>query len=325
MEKKISFIIPMFNSDKYICNCINSILRQDYDNKEIIVIDDGSNDDSVKICNNVFKEQIKIIETNNFGAPAARNKGISYATGNYVMFIDSDDFLMDDPTIISGMISKMEIENSKIVFGKMNLVDECGNVLKDKKICFNEIKDKKMFNMLIDPLPSNKIYDLDFIKEKGIYFDNVRIGQDLNFYLKYIAFCDNVAFYNEYVSNYRIVSNSISRTYTIKILDIVNSLNYVDRFYKNNNIYNDNHKYINVVRMQHLYSQLSKNIYFKSFITRAFIKNYLTNEIRKEKINYAEYDKSTVTFIRKIRIKIHIKKLNIYRFYKLIEEKKNGK
>lgn len=92
-EGLVSIVIPAYNVEKYIGNCVCSLLRQTYVTIEIIVVSDGSTDDSVKICRELQKtdERIRIIETENGGVSAARNAGIRSATGEFLMFVDSDD------------------------------------------------------------------------------------------------------------------------------------------------------------------------------------------------------------------------------------------
>lgn len=97
LKPLISVIIPVYNVEKYIERCLKSILKQDYDNFEIIAVDDGSKDNSGKICDLMAKEdnRIKVLHIANGGAGNARNIGIEHATGDYIMFMDSDDYLLD--------------------------------------------------------------------------------------------------------------------------------------------------------------------------------------------------------------------------------------
>ncbi|MBQ3474267.1 glycosyltransferase family 2 protein [Candidatus Saccharibacteria bacterium] len=93
MNPKISVIVPIYNTEKYLSNCLDSILNQTYKNLEIILIDDGSTDNSGKIADNYAKkdQRIKVIHQKNAGQSSARNSGIKKATGEYLSFIDSDD------------------------------------------------------------------------------------------------------------------------------------------------------------------------------------------------------------------------------------------
>ena len=97
---KVSVIIPVYNSEKYIEKCINSVLAQTYQNYEIIVINDGSKDNSGKIMEQLqdkYPDKIKYIEQENMGVAKTRNKGIEIATGDYIAFMDNDDYIEKKP------------------------------------------------------------------------------------------------------------------------------------------------------------------------------------------------------------------------------------
>ena len=98
MKPLISIIIPVYNVEKYINCCIDSIVNQTYRNIEVIIVDDGSTDDSLKICN-LYSQQDKRVKTfhkENSGLSDARNFGFKQSTGEYILFIDSDDFWIDN-------------------------------------------------------------------------------------------------------------------------------------------------------------------------------------------------------------------------------------
>ena len=94
----ISVIIPVYNVEKYLSRCIESVLNQTYRNLEIIIVDDGSTDDSLNICRRYEKKdkRIKVIHQDNGGLSSARNKGLMNSTGEYISFVDSDDWLHPD-------------------------------------------------------------------------------------------------------------------------------------------------------------------------------------------------------------------------------------
>ena len=98
MGKKISIIIPVYNAEKYLAQCIESIIKQTYSNLEIIIINDGSTDRSLEICN-FYKEndqRIVVFNQNNSGVSVARNKGLDISNGEFIMFVDADDWLNAD-------------------------------------------------------------------------------------------------------------------------------------------------------------------------------------------------------------------------------------
>ena len=98
MENKVSVIIPVYKVEKYLEKCIDSVINQSYSNLEIILVDDGSPDNCGKICDKYAKKdnRIRVIHKTNGGLSDARNNGIKIATGNYIAFIDSDDYVTED-------------------------------------------------------------------------------------------------------------------------------------------------------------------------------------------------------------------------------------
>ena len=94
-KKMISIIVPVYNVEKYLNRCVDSIINQTYKNLEIILVDDGSTDNSGKICDEYQKKdsRIKVIHKTNGGMSSARNAGLDIATGNYIAFVDSDDYI----------------------------------------------------------------------------------------------------------------------------------------------------------------------------------------------------------------------------------------
>ena len=98
MKNKISVIVPVYNTEDYLERCIRSIMNQTYKNLEIIVVNDGSTDDSLNILESLREEDNRIIIINqeNMGVSKARNKGLDYATGEFITFVDSDDFIEKD-------------------------------------------------------------------------------------------------------------------------------------------------------------------------------------------------------------------------------------
>ena len=98
MNDKISIIIPIYNTEKYLERCIDSVIQQTYRNIEVILVNDGSTDKSSRICNEYVHRdrRIILIEQKNQGAAAARNTGLKHATGDYIGWVDSDDYIEED-------------------------------------------------------------------------------------------------------------------------------------------------------------------------------------------------------------------------------------
>lgn len=117
----VSIVIPNYNCGEFLNDCIQSAINQSYSNTEIIVVDDGSTDDSVEILSH-YEGQIKLIETSNRGAAAARNLGISIAEGEFIAFLDSDDWWTLDK--ISRQVEKMTKDNCDLVYCSVNEVTQ---------------------------------------------------------------------------------------------------------------------------------------------------------------------------------------------------------
>ncbi len=116
---KFSIIVPVYNIDKYIDDCISSILKQKYKDYELIIVDDGSTDLSGELCDNYKNiENVKVFHKENGGLSSARNFGISHANGKYLMFIDGDDFLYDN-TCLKKISDAIDNTNADVIQYKM--------------------------------------------------------------------------------------------------------------------------------------------------------------------------------------------------------------
>lgn len=115
----VSVIIPVYNTEKFVGRCLMSVLEQTYTDLEIIIIDDGSTDDSFKICQGFSQKdnRVKILSQKNLGASIARNNGINHAKGDSLMFVDSDDWI--DKTMVESLYKLMDFVTSDIVISQM--------------------------------------------------------------------------------------------------------------------------------------------------------------------------------------------------------------
>lgn len=322
--KKISIIIPLYNNEKYIYECINSIISQSYKNLEIIIVDDGSTDKSCLVCEEIRDDRITLIKQNNFGAPAARNEGLKRSCGEYIMFLDSDDCLYSNK-VIEEIITEVEEDNYDLYIGNVQEIKESGEYIRNKIIFNTKISNDIEQTFLCDPVPAGKLYKRSLIEQYNIYFDNLKIGQDLNFYLKYIAVCQNIKKSDKVIASYRILDNSISRTYGLKVLNISESLNKVECFYKENHLYEKYSYLLNIVKFVHLYNQFVKYVYINKKYIRNIVKYYFTNEIINMNINYKLYSIDTVRYLKKLKLKFHLKRSKIYFYKKKIEIIKKGR
>jgi len=222
-EKLVSVIIPIFNAEKYIKECINSVLNQSYKNLEIICINDGSRDKSLEILEKFNDSRIKIINKNNEGVSVARNEGILLAKGKYVVFVDVDDCLVNSS--IEKLVNKIsESESTDMVIGNYHIIntERNGSVKINKEIEPSKIINKvfnKLYDDGIDALGNvrtvwGKIYKRDIIINNNIkFYKNVKLFEDGIFNIEYLTKSNSVFVTGDVVYNYRITEDSAVHKY----------------------------------------------------------------------------------------------------------------
>ena len=150
---KVSVIVPVYNGEEYIRKCLNSLVNQTLDSLEIIVIDDGSKDNTKTILDEFiyqYPEIIKVYSVSNGGQGRARNYGVQFATGKYIGFVDSDDYV--SPTMYETLYQKAISGDYDLVISSYYRVDE------QERILFSEMKESKPNKLDINTSPWNKLY-----------------------------------------------------------------------------------------------------------------------------------------------------------------------
>lgn len=195
---EISIIIPVYNAGKYLSQCLYSILQQSYKDYEVILVNDGSSDNSEDICLSYVKQdgRFKYYNQENKGASAARNLGIDKSCGKYIVFIDADDYIIRDYLEILAKAVPIDRQNVFLLVEAPMKIDMNGNVTTAElsNEVFNGNRGKREYVLrgyLTMSEPHSKMFSSSLIKEKGICFpENVKIGEDGIFignYLKYVA------------------------------------------------------------------------------------------------------------------------------------------
>ena len=208
----VSIIVPVYNAEKYLRECIKSLISQTYSNIEIILVNDGSVDRSGDICKE-YKQQDKriiYIEQDNKGEGGARNAGLSISKGDYIAFCDSDDKLpkesievliknVNDADLVVGGIEKIEhnrlvqhIPSSKHCIGRHSII-EC-------------VRDDSYY---MNPAVC-KLYRRDIIEDNNIRFNNFKYGADTYFVYKYLQYAYRINFIDNSVYYVNVVENSMS-------------------------------------------------------------------------------------------------------------------
>lgn len=250
----LSIIIPVYNAEKFINETIMSIISQGYGSYELIIIDDGSKDNSYSLIKK-FADRYDniIIETQeNQGATFARNRGLELAKGEYILFFDADDIL--EKNILNNILTIINNEYPDLILSNFTIVSEDLKYIEAVRI-----KDDSIENLFLSsPFPGNKIYKNKIIRENHLTFNNVRIGQDLNFYLKYLIHVKTIFIYEKNSVKYRTVKTSISNTYDNRIIDIIRSINYVEEYYHYKSVDFIYYKMLNYAKLKHYIYQYSK-------------------------------------------------------------------
>ena len=225
---KLSIIVPVYNVEKYIKRCLESILNEKVD-KEIIVVNDGSPDNSEAIINNLQKKHKEIILINqkNQGLGAARNTGIKHATGDYICFIDSDDWI--NKGTLEKALKLMKKNKLDILYWKINWIFEDGTK-KEQQIHSTVYKKlDKIGYLLSDPSACNKLFKTKIFKENNLEFPINCLYEDLAFIPGLVKYVNKIEFTNEISYNYLQRTNSImnQKKYNPKIMDLITAYNHL--------------------------------------------------------------------------------------------------
>lgn len=229
-----SIIIPIYNVEKYLDKCIESVVSQTYEDYEIILIDDGSTDSSGNICDlykRRFDNKIKVIHQENGGVSKARNTGISYAQGIYIIFLDSDDYFLDK-NALSKIRDKAENQDL-IAFGWKEILDN----LKKDNITICSLKDqlvknfdgKEFLEKSLSAYPGMPwyawrfVYRRQYIQEYKLLFKEGRLYEDVLFTPKAVLLAKSVSILAYPVYGYR-VGRSGSITSTVKYKNLYDHL-----------------------------------------------------------------------------------------------------
>lgn len=284
---RFSIIIPVYNSEKTLIRCINSVLNQSYSNYEIIVINDGSKDNSLDLINSYHDSRIKVFSQENKGLSAARNLGIDLCSGDYILFLDSDD------TINELLLENLNncIKEEEIVRFQIQRIDEKNKKTEYCEESFNKLNGEQAFEKLVNfkyfEPACFYAYKKDYIKRNKYYFTEGKYHEDFGLIPLMIVNADSVSSIDYIGYNYYYLSDSIT----------------------NNKEYNKVlKKAYDVLNFYKILINQSNNIFFKSFLANSVLikantlkfndKIKYLKEIRKYKIfdNFLNN-----TFIRKIK------------------------
>lgn len=231
--EKVSVIVPIYNVEKYLMACVNSICNQTYKNLEIILVDDGSPDACGKICDELQKQdnRIVVIHKKNEGLGKARNSGLDVATGDFICFVDSDDWLVD--SAVECWITAQKKYNADIVMGNFDKVDDMGDVLYKYRIVTSEqlivgdsVQKEIFWSMIGRPSDAKEdftvnmcvwtnLYKREIIEKEKIRFLSEReyLSEDICFNLQYLLSSSIAVMIPESLYRYRFNPTSLTNHY----------------------------------------------------------------------------------------------------------------
>ena len=297
---KISVIIIAYNIEEYIERCLKSVLMQSLSEIEIIIINDGSTDNTLKIINELVinDNRVKIINKKNSGIIEARKSGIEIASGEYILFVDGDDWLELNAC---DRLYEIATENNLDL-----IIYNAFWVYKDKKDSYSIIKNKE--SIKLDPLKNlflgkiipamwGKLIKREFLNKFNIDYPNkISYGEDLATVSSWLINKPKIVILNECLYNYYQRENSITNMVSNKFLDIIEAINFIELQLKEKNIYDKYKKEFEYMLYNHLFilkfitinhlSYINIQIYnkFKEKHIKVFNNEYILDDIAKGNI-----------------------------------------
>ena len=224
---KVSVIVPIFNSENYLEKCLDSILSQTLNDIEIILIDDGSTDASLQIIKQYAKKynNIKYKTKKNEGQAIARNLGIEMATGEFISFVDSDDYI--ENTMMEELYRNAIENSSDIVI--CDYIEECPNKKIEKKSLFINTENLAKSYILSVAGPCSKIIRTEIFKKNDIKFLENNIYEDLAIIPTLALYTEKISYCEEVLYHYVIRNNSTMQQtdYNKKLESIFNVMNFL--------------------------------------------------------------------------------------------------
>lgn len=190
----VSIIVPVYNVDKYIYRCVDSIVHQDYNALEIILVNDGSTDNSLEILKAVsdIDARIKIVDQPNRGVSSARNAGLNVSTGKYLMFVDGDDYI--EPHYVSYFVKLLRESNADMGVSYNSFGENYQNVENHESQITPLTAMKELYLNKINVAVWNKIYKRDYINKYKIKFnEEFWFAEGMTFNIEYIQRCKSIA------------------------------------------------------------------------------------------------------------------------------------
>lgn len=290
---KVSIVVPVYNVEKYLAKCLDSLLSQTYKDIKIIVVNDGSPDNSQSIIDEYQKNNPEIIESyikENGGLSDARNYGLKYVDSEYVCFVDSDDYIENN--LVERCIETIQKDNSDLVhfnYCRDNFeTNEKENIINRIEAGVYNLKEDNYILAYSANAAWNKLYKTKLFKENNIEFPKGLLYEDLATTTRILTLCNKVSYIDDVLYHYQV---SRSGQIMSKVSDdIITVCEYIVDYYKNNNIFD---KYyceldylckINIVDALRNLRNVEDKKFVETFIDKAF--DFLEKNFKKKNIKY---------------------------------------
>jgi glycosyltransferase EpsH len=226
IEPKMTFIVPVYNVEKYLGKCVSSILNQSLSDFELLLINDGSTDTSLEVCNQLAstESRIRVFSQSNCGQAMARNRGLGLARGKYISFIDPDDWI--HPEMAEKLVAVMQASVADFVSFRMAFVAENGTTKRVmapfscRELVAGEILNHALVDQDVYTSCCNKVYLRSFLSANSIVFPDVRAYEDTFFSRVMSAHASKCVFVNDVFYFVLIRAGSTSRKITASNFDL---------------------------------------------------------------------------------------------------------
>lgn len=232
MNPKISIIVPIYNTEKYLEECLDSILRQSMRDIEVICINDGSTDSSAQLCDAIMArdKRVVVVHKENGGLSSARNTGIEHAKGQYILFVDSDDWI--SPFLCQQIYDKAIETDADLIqfFYQEELRDGCNKpprVSEISEVSYETAYDKLSIAFNSGPMVWKFLWKTDLIRQNRLYFTDKILYEDFEYTAKGALLANRIAIVPQFLYHYRQRTSSISfgNSYKKKVEGFMVSIN----------------------------------------------------------------------------------------------------
>lgn len=255
---KVSVIVPVYNVEKYIVKCLESLLNQTLEDIEIIVVNDGSPDNSQEIIDKYvleYKDKIKSYIKPNGGLSDARNYGIEKATGEYIGFVDGDDFV--DIRMFETMYNEAHKKKSDIVVCNLNYVYDY-DIIPTSSNVLEETTNIKDVMLNIYPTAWNKIYKRTFINKHKLRFKKNVWYEDVEFIYRVLPYVNKISCVKNCFYQYVQREGAITKTYDKRLYNYIDNWNGIVDYYKEHDLYDEFYPELEYSYVRYIYGTFLK-------------------------------------------------------------------